>query len=56
MFVGFDLEERGLFGSRYFAEHPPVTLDRVALFVTADMIGDRIRASAETAAVSSGAT
>ena len=39
MFVGFDLEERGLFGSRYFAEHPPVPLDKVALFVTADMIG-----------------
>ena len=39
MFVGFDLEERGLFGSRYFAEHPPVPLEKVALFVTADMIG-----------------
>lgn len=39
MFVGFDLEERGLFGSRHFAEHPPVPLDKVALFVTADMIG-----------------
>jgi hypothetical protein len=39
MFVGFDLEEIGLFGSRYFAEHPPVPLDRLALFITADMIG-----------------
>jgi hypothetical protein len=39
MFIGFDLEERGLFGSRYFAEHPPVPLEKVALFVTADMIG-----------------
>jgi len=39
MFVGFDLEELGLFGSRYFVEHPPVPLPRVALFVTADMIG-----------------
>ncbi len=39
MFVGFDLEERGLVGSRYFAEHPPVPLGKVALFVTADMIG-----------------
>jgi hypothetical protein len=39
MFIGFDLEEIGLFGSRYFAEHSPVPLDRVALFVTADMIG-----------------
>jgi hypothetical protein len=39
MFVGFDLEEVGLFGSRYFVEHPPVPLDRVKLFITADMIG-----------------
>ena len=39
MFVGFDLEEIGLWGSRYFVEHPPVPLERVALFVTADMIG-----------------
>lgn len=38
-FIGFDLEEVGLFGSRYLAEHPPVPLDRIALFVTADMIG-----------------
>ena len=44
-FVGFDLEERGpngelgLRGSRYFAAHPPVQLDKVNLFVTADMIG-----------------
>ena len=39
MFIGFDLEEVGLFGSRYFVAHPPVPLDRIALFVTADMIG-----------------
>ncbi len=39
MLIGFDLEERGLVGSRYFVEHSPVPLDRVALFVTADMIG-----------------
>jgi hypothetical protein len=39
MLVGFDLEEAGLFGSRYFAEHPPVPIENVALFVTADMIG-----------------
>jgi hypothetical protein len=39
LFVGFDLEEIGLWGSRYFAAHAPVPLDRVALFVTADMIG-----------------
>jgi Zn-dependent M28 family amino/carboxypeptidase len=39
MFIGFDLEELGLFGSRYFVAHPPVPLDRIALFITADMIG-----------------
>jgi hypothetical protein len=39
MFIGFDLEETGLFGSRYFVAHSPVPLERVALFVTADMIG-----------------
>jgi hypothetical protein len=44
-FVGFDLEERGpngefgLRGSHFFARHPPIPLDRVALFLTADMIG-----------------
>jgi Peptidase family M28 len=39
MFIGFDLEEIGLFGSRYFVEHSPVPLSRIALFITADMIG-----------------
>jgi len=38
MFIGFDLEEIGLFGSRYFVAHPPVPLEKVVLFVTADMI------------------
>lgn len=38
MFIGFDLEEHGLFGSRYFVEHSPVPLDRVKLFITADLI------------------
>src|SRR5262245_43461343 len=35
MFIGFDLEEVGLWGSRYFVEHAPVPLARVALFLTA---------------------
>ncbi len=39
MFVGFDLEEVGLFGSRYFVAHSPVPLEHIALFITADMIG-----------------
>src|SRR5262249_17959507 len=39
MFIGFDLEEIGLYGSRYFVEHSPVPLDKIALFLPADMIG-----------------
>jgi hypothetical protein len=38
-FVGFDLEERLLWGSRWFAAHPPWPIERVKLFITADMIG-----------------
>ncbi len=38
MFIGFDLEEIGLFGSRYFVAHSPIPLERVVLFLTADMI------------------
>jgi hypothetical protein len=38
MFIGFDLEEFGLFGSRYFVAHSPVPLEKVSLFITADMI------------------
>ncbi|MFO0911236.1 MAG: M20/M25/M40 family metallo-hydrolase [Isosphaeraceae bacterium] len=39
IFVGFDLEEAGLFGSRFFVEHAPVSLNAIKLFLTADMIG-----------------
>lgn len=39
LFVAFDLEEFGLFGSRYFAAHMPMSEKDVKLFVTADMIG-----------------
>ena len=39
LFLGFDLEEIGLFGSRYFVEHSPIPLSKIALFLTADMIG-----------------
>lgn len=38
-FVGFDLEERMLWGSRWFAAHPPWPIERVKMFITADMIG-----------------
>lgn len=39
VFVGFDLEERMLWGSRWFAAHPPWPIEQVKLFITADMIG-----------------
>ena len=38
-FVAFDLEERMLWGSRWFAAHPPRPLEQLKLFITADMIG-----------------
>jgi Zn-dependent M28 family amino/carboxypeptidase len=37
--LGFDLEEDGLYGSRYYVEHAPIPLSHVALVLTADMIG-----------------
>ncbi|WZO99651.1 M28 family peptidase [Isosphaeraceae bacterium EP7] len=39
IFMAFDLEEFGLFGSRYFAAHPPMPLEQIRLFITADLIG-----------------
>lgn len=38
-FVGFDLEEHLLWGSRWFAAHPPWKLTQVKLFITADLLG-----------------
>jgi len=38
-FVAFDLEERMLFGSQWFAAHLPWPEKNVKLFLTADMIG-----------------
>ncbi|MBS0205416.1 MAG: M20/M25/M40 family metallo-hydrolase [Planctomycetes bacterium] len=37
--IAFDLEERMLWGSRWFAAHPPWPIERVKFFMTADMIG-----------------
>ncbi len=39
MFVSFDLEEDALRGSRHFVRQPPVELEKIRLFLTADMIG-----------------
>lgn len=38
-FVAFDLEERMLFGSQWFAAHMPWPEEKLKLFITADMIG-----------------
>lgn len=38
-FVNFDLEEKMLWGSRWFASHMPMPTEKVRLFITADMIG-----------------
>lgn len=38
-FVGFDLEEHLLWGSRWFAAHPPWKLSQVKLFITSDLLG-----------------
>jgi hypothetical protein len=39
VFLSCDLEESLLYGSRWFVAHPPWPVDRVKLFVTAEMIG-----------------
>ncbi len=39
IFLGFDLEEHLLWGSRWFVAHPPCELSQVKMFITADMIG-----------------
>jgi hypothetical protein len=38
-FVGFDLEEHLLWGSRWFAAHPPWPLAQIKLFITSDLLG-----------------
>ncbi|WP_169976596.1 M28 family peptidase [Tautonia rosea] len=39
LFVFFDLEEEGLLGSQHFVREPPVPLEQIGLFLTADMLG-----------------
>ena len=39
LFVLFDREEQGLLGSRAFVQDPPVPLETIRLFITADMLG-----------------
>lgn len=37
-------EERGLWGSRYFVEHPTIALDQIVAYVNLDMVGRSKRA------------
>jgi hypothetical protein len=39
VFLAFDLEEKMLWGSRWFASHAPWEIEQIKLFITADMIG-----------------
>ena len=39
LFVGFSGEELGLYGSKYFTEHPTIPLDAVNYMINSDMIG-----------------
>ena len=39
LFVWHSGEERGLWGSRFFADHPTVPLDRIGAQINMDMVG-----------------
>ena len=47
LFVWHAGEEKGLWGARYVAQHPPVPLDRIVTQINVDMIG-RSRAPGDT--------
>ncbi len=52
LFIAFSAEELGLFGSKYFANHPTIPLDSVAYMLNMDMVG---RLNAERKLVVNGA-
>jgi len=39
LFIAFSGEEMGLFGSKYFAEHPTIDLDKISAMINMDMVG-----------------
>lgn len=39
LFIWHAGEERGLWGSRYFVEHPTIALDQIVAYVNLDMVG-----------------
>ncbi len=52
LFIAFSAEELGLFGSKYFADHPTIPLESVAWMLNMDMVG---RLNAERKLVINGA-
>ena len=39
LFIAFSGEEMGLFGSKYYADHPTIDLDKVSAMINMDMVG-----------------
>ncbi len=39
IFTTFGAEEKGILGSRYFTEHPPVPFEKIMIMINMDMIG-----------------
>ena len=39
LLVGFDAEEKGLLGAKYFVENPPIDLNKIITMINMDMIG-----------------
>ena len=52
LFIAFNAEEKGLLGSRYYVEHPLVSLSQTAAMLNMDMIG---RSTKDTVNLSGGA-
>ncbi len=52
LFIAFSAEELGLYGSKYFADHPTIDLNQAAYMINMDMVG---RLNAERKLVANGA-
>lgn len=48
LILGFDAEEKGLLGAKYFVEHPTIDLEKIVTMVNMDMVG-RMKDSIATA-------
>lgn len=53
LFVAFDAEEIGLYGSEAFVDHPPVPLHRIVAMLNLDMVGRLSRSRLTVAGVGS---